>query len=211
MGGLDKLFSKAGRRPLLAHAIAPFQASAAVERIVLVLSAANIPKGKALVNKHAFTKVCGVVRGGERRQDSVRLGLDALGPCDYVAVHDGARPLVGRRLIESGLEAVRETGAAVPALPLADTVKEGGPGAMVERTVERTRLWAVQTPQFFRYDLLARAHREVTADVTDDAAMLEALGLPVRLFPGDRRNIKVTTPEDLGLVRALLAMGGRPK
>jgi 2-C-methyl-D-erythritol 4-phosphate cytidylyltransferase len=109
------------------------------------------------------------------------------------------------------LEAVRETGAAVPALPLADTVKEGGPGAMVERTVERTRLWAVQTPQFFRYDLLVRAHREVTADVTDDAAMLEALGVPVRLFPGDRRNIKVTTPEDLGLVRALLAMGGRPK
>jgi len=208
MGGLDKLFSKAGKRPLLWYAIAPFQGCAAVERIVLVLSAENLHKGREVVKKFGLGKVCAVVAGGERRQDSVRLGLEALGECEYVAVHDGGRPVVPRSLIERGLEAVRETGAAVPAVRVVNTVKEGDAEGVVVRTLDRSRLWVVQTPQFFRYGLLARAHREVTADVTDDAAMVEALGEPVRLFPGDRRNIKVTVPEDLGLVRALLAMGG---
>ena len=127
------------------------------------------------------------MKGGERRQDSVRAGLEALGACDYVAVHDGARPLVTPELIERGLEAARETGAAAPAVPLADTVKEAGADGIVVRTLDRSRLWAVQTPQVFRYELLMRAHREVTADVTDDAAMVEALGEPVRLFEGARR------------------------
>jgi 2-C-methyl-D-erythritol 4-phosphate cytidylyltransferase len=155
------------------------------------------------------------VPGGKRRQDSVRLGLEALRPgsgqalgeCEYVAVHDGGRPLVSSALIGRGLEAARETGAAVPAVPLADTVKEASADGLVVRTLDRRRLWAAQTPQVFRYDLLMRAHREVMADVTDDAGMLEALGLPVRIFPGDRRNIKVTTAEDLELVRAYLGDG----
>ncbi len=207
MGGLDKLFTEVAGWPLLAYAIAPFQECGAVERIVLVLSAENVERGEALVRKQGFSKACAVVRGGVRRQDSVRLGLEALGECDFVAIHDGARPFVDGRLIERGLEAVRDTGAAVPAVPLADTVKEVGPGAIVERTVDRTRLWAVQTPQFFRYELLLQAHREHPVAVTDDAGMLEAIGVPVKIFPGDRRNIKVTTPEDLELVRALLAIG----
>ena len=209
MGGLDKLFTEVGGRPLLAHAIAPFQECAAVERIVLVLAAENVGRGQALVREQGFSKVCAVVPGGERRQDSVRLGLEGLGACEYVAVHDGGRPLVSVELIERGLTAVRETGAAVAALPLVDTIKEAGADGLVARTVDRSRLWAVQTPQVFRYEVLMRAHREVTADVTDDAAMLEALGLPVRVFPGDRRNIKVTTREDLELVRALLEDGRR--
>lgn len=214
MGGLDKLFSRAGRRPLLWYAIAPFQACEAVERIVLVMSPENLARGRELVKRSRLDKVVAVVPGGERRQDSVRLGLEALGAgagqgrCEYVAVHDGGRPVVPGALIERGLEAVRETGAAVPAVAVVNTVKEASADGLVLRTVDRSRLWAVQTPQFFRYDLLERAHREVTADVTDDAAMVEALGHPVRLFPGDRRNIKVTVPEDLGLVRAVLAMGG---
>ncbi len=206
MGGLDKLFTEVAGWPLLAYAIAPFQECGAVERIVLVLSAENVERGEALVRKQGFSKACAVVRGGVRRQDSVRLGLEALGECDFVAIHDGARPFVDGRLIERGLEAVRDTGAAVPAVPLADTVKEVGPGAIVERTVDRTRLWAVQTPQFFRYELLLQAHREHPVAVTDDAALLEAMGVPVKIFPGDKRNIKVTTPEDLEVVRALLEL-----
>ncbi len=212
MGGLDKLFTEVAGRPLLAHAIAPFQECAAVERIVLVLAAEHIERGKALAREQKFSKVCGVVAGGQRRQDSVRLGLEALRPgsgqalgeCEYVAVHDGGRPLVTVGLIERGLEAARETGAAVPAVPLVDTIKESGPDGLVLRTLDRSRLWAAQTPQVFRYELLARAHREIMADVTDDAATLEALGVPVRLFPGDRRNIKVTTAGDLDLVRSLV-------
>jgi 2-C-methyl-D-erythritol 4-phosphate cytidylyltransferase len=210
MRGLDKLFTDVAGRPLLAHAIAPFQVCAAVDRVVLVLAAESIERGGALVSEQGFSKVCAVIAGGERRQDSVRLGVEALGECDYVAVHDGARPMVDAKLIARGLEAMRETGATVPAVPLADTVKEVGRDRTVERTVDRTRLWAVQTPQFFRYDLLVRAHRDHPVAVTDDAAMLEAMGVPVKIFPGDKRNIKVTTPEDLELVRALLGIGEGP-
>jgi len=204
MAGADKLFTEIAGHPLLAHAVAAFQNSDAVDRIVLVLSEPNLERGNDLVKRYGFTKVVAISPGGERRQDSVRLGLEALGECDYVAVHDGARPLVTPELIERGIEAARETGAAAPALPLADTVKEAGPNGIVLRTLARSRLWAVQTPQVFRYDLLLRAHREITVDVTDDSAMVEALGAPVRLFEGERRNVKVTTAEDLRVVEALL-------
>ena len=196
-------------RPLLAHTLAAFQECTAVQRLVLVLSPANLDRGRQLVQTHRLDKVTDIRTGGPRRQDSVRLGLQALGPCQWVAVHDGARPLLTPDLILRGLEAARDSGAAVPALPLADTIKEGGPDGLVLRTLDRSRLWAVQTPQIFRYDLLLRAHREVTADVTDDAAMLEALGLPVKLFEGPRRNIKVTMPEDLRLAEALLQIETR--
>ena len=205
MAGADKLFTEVAGQPLLAYAIAPFQECASIERIVLVMAPLNLKRGRDLVERYGFTKATALVKGGERRQDSVRLGLEALGGCDYVAVHDGARPLVTPELIARGLEAARETGAAAPALPIADTVKEAGPNGIVLRTLDRSRLWAVQTPQVFRYELLLRAHREITADVTDDAAMVEALGEPVRLFEGSRANIKVTTVEDLTLIKALTA------
>jgi len=162
-----------------------------------VLAEPNLERGRDLVKRYAFSKSAAVCAGGPRRQDSVRLGLEALGECDYVAVHDGARPLVTPELIERGLEAARETGAAVPAVALADTVKEAGPDGIILRTLDRSRLWAIQTPQVFHYELLLRAHQEITADMTDDAAMVEALGEPVRLFEGDRRNVKLTTAEDL--------------
>ena len=205
MAGADKLFTEIGSRPLLACAVAAFQDSAAIARIVLVLSPEILDRGHALAKRYAFTKVSAVVVGGARRQDSVRLGLEALGRCDYVAVHDGARPLVTPDLIERGIEAARETGAAIPAVPIVDTVKEAGPDGIVLRTLNRSRLWAVQTPQVFRYDLLMRAHREATADVTDDAAMVEALGERARLFEGDRKNVKVTTQEDLEYVAWVLS------
>jgi 2-C-methyl-D-erythritol 4-phosphate cytidylyltransferase len=209
MGGVDKLFTEVAGRPLLAHAIAPFQECASIDQIVIVMAPLNLKRGRELMERYGFSKETALVKGGERRQDSVRAGLEALGGCDYVAVHDGARPLVTPELIERGLAAARETGAAVPAVTLADTVKEAGADGLVVRTLDRGRLWAVQTPQVFRYDLLVRAHREVTIDVTDDAAMVEALGERVRLFEGDRRNVKVTTVEDLEVVEALLSFGAR--
>jgi 2-C-methyl-D-erythritol 4-phosphate cytidylyltransferase len=206
----DKLFADLGGRPLLVRTLQAFQDSPLVDRIVLVLSTANLQRGRALAEEYGIGNLAAACEGGPRRQDSVRLGLDALGPCDWVLVHDGARPLVTPELIERGLAAARETGAAVPAVPLADTVKLAAPDGSVERTLDRERLWAAQTPQVFRYDLLLRAHREVTAEVTDDAAMLEALGLPVKLYEGSPANIKVTTPEDLRLAEALLAAGAAP-
>jgi 2-C-methyl-D-erythritol 4-phosphate cytidylyltransferase len=205
MGGADKLFTKVAGRPLLAHAIAAFQECNAIDRIVLVMAPLNLKRGRELVEQHGFTKVSALTKGGERRQDSVRLGLEALGECDHVAVHDGARPLVSPYLIERGIEAARGTGAAVPAIPLADTVKEADADGIVLRTLDRSRLSAVQTPQIFHYDLLMRAHRKVRGDVTDDAAMVEALGEHVQLFEGERQNVKVTTVEDLRLVESVLS------
>jgi 2-C-methyl-D-erythritol 4-phosphate cytidylyltransferase len=205
MAGADKLFTEIAGRPLLAYAIAAFQECGSIDRIVVVMAPLNLKRGRELVERCGFSKAAALVKGGERRQDSVRAGLEALGACDYVAVHDGARPLVTPELIERGLEIARENGGAVPAVPLADTVKEAGADGIVVRTLDRSRMWAVQTPQVFRYDLLLRGHREVTVDVTDDAAMVESLGEPVRLFEGSRTNVKVTTAEDLEMVRALLS------
>jgi 2-C-methyl-D-erythritol 4-phosphate cytidylyltransferase len=205
MGGADKLFTEIGSKPLLAHAIAAFEHCGSIQSIVLVMTPLNLKRGRELVERFGFAKVADIVSGGQRRQDSVRLGLVALGPCDYVAIHDAARPLVTPELIERGLESARETGAAAPAVPVADTVKEADANGIVVRTLERSRLWGVQTPQVFRYDLLMRAHSEVAAEVTDDAAMVEALGERVWLFDGDRLNVKVTTAEDLELVGALFS------
>lgn len=204
----DKLFVSMAGRPLLAHVLAPVQECPLIHRIVLVVSSDNLQRGRDLVAQHGLDKVSAVCQGGPRRQDSVRLGLEALGLCDWVLVHDGARLLI-EPVISEGLAAARETGAAVPAVPIADTVKMASPDGAIASTVDRSRLWAAQTPQVFRYDLLMRAHREVTADVTDDAAMAEALGLPVKLYPGSPLNIKVTKPEDLRLAEALLREAAR--
>jgi 2-C-methyl-D-erythritol 4-phosphate cytidylyltransferase len=208
MGAIVKpwapLADASGReRPLLAYPIAAFQSCAAVDRIALVVAADAVERARALVRDETFDKVCSAVAGGARRQDSVRCGLEALGACDYVAVHDGARPLVAPGLIERGFEAARATGAACCAIAAPDTVKEAEDGRVV-RTLDRSRLWLAQTPQVFRYDLLVDAHSRLESDVTDDAALVEALGIEVRLFEGSSRNLKVTTRDDLALVQALL-------
>jgi 2-C-methyl-D-erythritol 4-phosphate cytidylyltransferase len=208
MAGGDKLWAPLagpdGRaRPLLAYAVSAFQRCSAIGRIALVLAADALDGGRDLVRDEGFDKVCAVVAGGARRRDSVRAGLDTLDGCGWVAVHDGARPLVTPELIERGLAAARETGAACCALPVPDTVKEAGEG-FITRTLDRSRLWLAQTPQVFRYDLLVEAHRAAQSDATDDASMVEALGVKVKLFEGSPRNLKVTTPEDLALVQALL-------
>ncbi len=205
MEGLDKLFSQVGGRPLLGHAVAAFEDCWSVDRIALVVAPDSLERTRAMVADQRFGKVTGVCTGGARRQDSVLCGLKALGPVDWVVVHDGGRPLLKPGMIARGLVAAQETGAAVPVVPLVDTVKEVGAEGVVVRTLDRSTLRAVQTPQVFRYDLLMRAHAEVTEDVTDDAAMLEKLGVPVMTYEGRRRNIKVTTPDDLFLAEAYLA------
>jgi 2-C-methyl-D-erythritol 4-phosphate cytidylyltransferase len=121
-----------------------------------------------------------------------------------VLVHDGARPCLDQALLHRGLAAVQETGAAVAGVPVKDTIKEVSPQGLVAATPPRERLWAAQTPQLFRYELLLEAHQRCRDTVTDDAAMVERLGHPVRMFLGAPENLKVTTPEDLPLAEALL-------
>jgi 2-C-methyl-D-erythritol 4-phosphate cytidylyltransferase len=200
--GQDKALLRVAGRPLLAHTLTAFESCALVDQVVVVLSAVNAPDVLPLLR--TFPKVVRTCMGGRRRQDSVRAGLHTIAPREWVVVHDGARPLLTPELITAGLEAARETGAAVPALPVVETLKEADADGLVRRTVTREGLWAVQTPQIFRYELLLRAHNAALEDVTDDSALVEAMGGRVRLYPGSRTNIKVTTPEDIAIVEALL-------
>jgi 2-C-methyl-D-erythritol 4-phosphate cytidylyltransferase len=120
-----------------------------------------------------------------------------------VGIHDGARPLVTAELIQRGLAVARETGAAVAAVPVTDTIKIAGDDGIVRETPPRSNLWAVQTPQVFRYDIISDAYRQVTAEVTDDASLVERLGYRVKLYMGSYDNIKITTPDDLALAQVL--------
>lgn len=205
MAGLDKLFTPLLGKPLLFHPLHVLQASALVHAIVLVLGDDHLAQCRALLDQYGWGKVHAVCVGGDRRQDSVRIGLEHLPAVEWVVVHDGARPCLSEDLLRQGLDAAGETGAAVPVVVPKDTVKEVDGQGMVTRTLPRERLGLAQTPQVFRRELLVAAHRAVAATVTDDAAMVEMLGHRVKAFPGSYANIKVTTPEDLALVEALLA------
>jgi 2-C-methyl-D-erythritol 4-phosphate cytidylyltransferase len=202
MAGIDKLFEPVGGAPLLLHSVRAFAGSPLIDAVVVVVSEASRARVESLMGGLPALRV---VNGGARRRDSVRAGIEALPDCDYVLVHDGARPFVTADLIESTLVAARGAGAALCAVPVTDTVKREGPGGIVAETVSRDGLWLAQTPQAFRRDLLLRAHAATNVDATDDAALVEALGEPVRLVPGSARNIKVTTPVDLALARLLAA------
>jgi 2-C-methyl-D-erythritol 4-phosphate cytidylyltransferase len=204
--GSDKIWVSLAGRPLLAHTVSIFQFCSAIDRITLVLSADRQRLGMSLVKGARFGKVANICFGGEVRQQSVRAGLEALGPCEWVVVHDGARPLVTTRLIEQGLAAARETGAATCAVPLQDTIKLVDDKHLVEKSLNRNHLWLIQTPQVFRYDLLMEAHQKADGKMAagDDAALVERLGHPVKVFMGSYHNIKVTTPDDLVLAQMLL-------
>ena len=195
--------AKTGRGvPLLFHPRSPFRRSRPNDRAGLVVAEETVDRAETLVQEHGFKKIA-VAKGGDRRQDSVLAGLQALEDCEWAVIHDGARPLVTRDLIERGLKAAKETGASCCAIPVPDTVKEATAGRIV-RTVDRSRLWLAQTPQTFRFDILLDAHKRALGDVTDDAALVEALGVEVRIYEGSVRNVKVTTPDDLAIVKALL-------
>ncbi len=203
--GSDKIWVSVGGRPLLAHTISMFQFCSAVDKIVLVLSSDRQKLGLSLVKGAHFGKVTEICFGGEERQQSVRAGLEALGPCEWVIVHDGARPLVTAKLIEQGLAAARKTGAAACGVPVHDTLKLVNEQEIVEKSLDRNGLWLIQTPQVFRYDILMEAHRKADGRFAgDDAALVERLGYQVKIFMGSHHNIKVTTPEDLVLAQMLL-------
>ena len=132
--------------------------------------------------------------GGERRQDSATKGLDALGPCGWVAVHDGARPCLSPDILQSALADARLHGSAVVAVPVTDTVKRADADAFISATVPREGLWAVQTPQIFPFAVLQRAYREVSENVTDDASMVERLGVKIKLTPGFSDQLESNQP-----------------
>lgn len=204
MGGIDKMFASLGGEPVVLRTLRAFQASHIVDEIIVVVSKEREKRCRSLVTSPAFTKVKQVCTGGQRRQDSVAAGLAAAGDCHWIVIHDGARPLVTVDLIERGLEAAQETGAAAAAIPVTDTIKVIGPDGMVLETPPRQNLRAVQTPQVFRSSIIRQAYRQASGEVTDDAALVEGLGRKVKLYHGAVDNIKITYPADLALAELLL-------
>jgi len=203
MGGVDKMFARLGSKPVLACVVSVFQQCESIDQIVVVLNEKNLEQGRRLVAEQGWSKVSDVCLGGSRRQDSVLAGLNRLADCQWVVIHDGARPLITADLIERGLETATETGTAIAAVPVTDTIKVAGDDMVVQGTPPRRSLWAVQTPQVFRYDLITRANQQAKYEVTDDAMLLERLGLRVKIYIGAYDNIKITTPDDLALAEVL--------
>ena len=202
MTGVNKLFAPLGGKPLLAWSVDTCERCRLVRQIVLVLNDQDLARGQKLRKERNWSKVT-LYPGGARRQDSVKKGLSQIKGCDWVMIHDGARPFMSLNLIEDGLRIVVDTGAAVAAVPVKDTIKLANSENLIKETLKRDRLWAVQTPQIFSFDIISKAYKNLATEVTDDATAVERLGYKVRLYMGDYKNIKVTTPEDLALAHII--------
>lgn len=195
--------------PVLVRTLGVFQQSAVVSEIIVVVPEKDLLSvRKQFIEPYGLTKVSLVVPGGSERQDSVRHGLQSVvAPCDIVIVHDGVRPFVTREMIARVVNAAKEYGAACAGVKAKDTIKETSDGDMVAKTMPRGRIWQTQTPQAFRYELLCRAHAQAEKDKfygTDDASLVERIGVKVCMIEGSFENIKITTPEDLVMAEALL-------
>jgi 2-C-methyl-D-erythritol 4-phosphate cytidylyltransferase/2-C-methyl-D-erythritol 2,4-cyclodiphosphate synthase len=205
-GTTPKQLLDLGGRSILRRSVEAFDSHADVDSLVVVLPSELLPSAAVLVGETA--RLCLFVGGGARRQDSVGAGLAALPePTDIVLVHDAARPFVDRALVDRVIAATRRTGAAVPAVAARDTVKRVPAGQrIVAETLARDQIWLAQTPQGFQRDVLARAVAlgETGVDATDEAMLVEGLGLPVEVVPGDDRNLKITTRDDLSAARRRL-------
>jgi 2-C-methyl-D-erythritol 4-phosphate cytidylyltransferase len=205
MSGEDKIFALLAGQPVFMRVLQPFIDCDSVDRVVVVLNSRNYDEGKDLIVAQNWEKEVAVCMGGRRRQDSVLAGLKLLGDCDYVVIQDGARPFVTVDLIERGIDAAMETGAAVTAVPATDTIKVVDEDMMVKQTIDRSTLWQCQTPQVFLYDLLKESYQKATVDVTDDAQIVELAGGKIKLYQGSYDNMKITTPTDLAIAETLWA------
>ncbi|WJQ81840.1 2-C-methyl-D-erythritol 4-phosphate cytidylyltransferase [Brevibacillus brevis] len=200
MGGQrNKLWLPLAGEPILAHTVRLFATHPDIDEVVLVVSEADHAEVMTLIFAEKLMVV--VTMGGAERQDSVRNGLASLSAnCDYVLVHDAARPFVTRKQISDMIKQVQQDQATIMAVPVKDTIKVVGANGLVESTPARESLWAVQTPQAFRMSLLREAHQaagEAGKQGTDDAMLVEWLGHPVSIMQGSYENIKITTPDDL--------------
>lgn len=209
-----KTFIDLGGMPLLARTIATLAGSRSIALIQPVLPRTHLARfSSGILARHRWDACRPAVAGGRERQDSVEAGLRALPSwVQYVVVHDGARPFATPALVERVLAAARRHGAALAAIPVQDTVKRVSPDLFLDGTVDRRSLWLAQTPQAFSVGLLLEAHERAIStglEATDDAALVEALGHPVRVVPGSRINFKITTREDLALARRIVGVAGR--
>lgn len=207
---MPKQFLEIHGKPLLCYALECFEASPLISEIVLVTGEENRAYcQKEIVEAYGFSKIKKIVAGGKERYDSVYEGLKACENCDIVFIHDGARPFPDQAMLERTMEAAQQYGACVAAVPSKDTMKLGNADGFVEKTLDRSVLWNIQTPQVFDYAMICEAHRRLREGsmegITDDSMLVEILGLaPVKLVMGSYDNIKVTTPEDLVIAENII-------
>lgn len=208
--GMNKQYLQLRGMPILARTVAVFQQASCINRVLLIIPDDEIPYCReSVVNAYRFDKVERIVPGGTERQHSVYNGLSALqcGEDDIILIHDGVRPFVTEDTLQRSIAALDSADGAVVAVPAKDTIKIVSDGA-IQSTPPRETLWLAQTPQAFRYSVIKEAHDLAHAAGylgTDDASLLERLGKKVAIVPGDYRNIKITTPEDLVLAEAFLS------
>lgn len=205
--GEDKIMLPLDGEPVIVHTLRALESCPLISEIVVVTREALVVHLAQLCKDNSFTKVSKVVRGGASRTESVFLGVCEVS-CDpkLIAIHDGARPFVPSRVVEAAITQADKCGAAAPALPVKDTLKQAMDG-LVERTVDRSALFAVQTPQVFDADLIRAALKKALdegAEITDDCSAVERLGMKVSLTPGAEENFKLTTRGDLLLAQAVL-------
>ena len=205
---VDKLWLEVAARPVVAHTWKQFNDADCVDEIILVVRDGMQSHFTELAEKFNFHKPFRLVVGGAERQDSVWNGIAAVSPkTEIVAIQDAARPCTSAALIAATIAAACETGAAVAAQPVTDTIKETADGKIISRTVDRSKLWSVQTPQTFRVEVIRRAisaAREKNLILTDDTAACELIGQPVQLVKSATPNPKVTVPADLPFIENLL-------
>ena len=209
-GGIPKQYLTLGGVPILVHSLRVLEAVAAVHEIILAVPETEREYClEKIVTQYQIKKVTKIVAGGERRQDSVRHGLQEVGKsAEIVLVHDAVRPLITSELVERVITRASSVGAAIAAIPMRDTAKRVREDGMIEATVDRGQLWLAQTPQAFKLHMLRDAHRKAHLEgfhATDDAQLLEWMGVPVAIVEGSEENIKITRPEDLAVGEAILA------
>jgi len=203
--GKKKPFVLLGGKPLVSYALKTLDGCKAIDGIVVAAKRPCIKRLKNIAKQAGIRKLIDVVAGGKTRFESVRNCMKSIGPTfDVVLIHDAARPLIDEDTIERSINAAARFGASIAGLPESDTVKLADKGLFIKKTLDRNRIFRAQTPQAFRYELIKKAYLRAGAGVTDDAGLVEAIGVRVKIVEGSFRNLKITTKEDLKIAEALL-------
>ncbi|MDR2017496.1 MAG: 2-C-methyl-D-erythritol 4-phosphate cytidylyltransferase [Syntrophobacterales bacterium] len=206
----NKQFLLLDNKPIIVHTLQAFEECRSVDGIYLVVNQKGLATiQEEILETYRFNKLMKIVIGGRLRQDSVRNGLEAINThCDIVVIHDGVRPFVSPSFIEKEIYLMEMFDAIIPVIPVKDTIKAISKEGFVVKTLERDSLWHVQTPQAFKYEVIAKAYKDGMAKKLygyDDATFLEATGKKVKVIEGSPYNIKITTPEDLVFARSILS------
>ena len=209
MGGIKKPYMDIAGKPILAYTLVAFQRCPFIDNIFIVTAKGDESRCiQDVVKIYSIDKPFSIVTGGDTRQESVYNALkDLSSNTDIVVIHDAVRPLLTEEMIIQSIDNANLYGSAIVAVPVKDTIKESDDDGFVTKTLDRRKLWAIQTPQTFKYDLIMKAHlyaRDNNIQATDDAFLVEQIGYKVKLIMGSYENIKITTPEDIIMAKAIL-------